>query len=159
MKEYDACEQAFWNGYRHAVETFEKSLEKSQKTEANPIEKSEAEIMKALECCKTDNCGKHCPFYEYADCMDRLDNLLLDLINRKNAEIEEYKERFEMLDSNSQMAIGYADALEERARAEAIKEVLQRARGKVCCIPQHHFTLEQVLCDIDQIAKEMGVEL
>lgn len=30
MKEYDATEQAFWNGYRKAVETFEKS----QKTEA-----------------------------------------------------------------------------------------------------------------------------
>ena len=150
---------------------------------------TEAEIKKALECCKTDNCGKHCPFYEYADCMDRLDNLLLDLINRKNAEnddlqnqlsiftklldkaeekIEEKNAEIERLngivayqkDEFERLHITYDRVYEDRikqARAEAIKEFAERVKEKY----KMHFGKEwnAVYNPIDQIAKEMGVEL
>ena len=118
---------------------------------------TEAEIMKAWECCIEKRDLKQCNNYDcplqyktstFAECKKMLVESVLDLINRKNAENE--KLNFE----NLQMIASI-----KGLKAEAIKDVLQRARGKVCCIPQHHFTLEQVLCDIDQIAKEMGVEL
>lgn len=100
MKEYDATEQAFWNGYRKAVETFEKSLEKSQKTEAKPIEKSEAEIMKALEWCEmfTDNIvlsNKKGEKFTFAlQSLQTIKQVLKDY-NRKNAEIESLKKCLE----------------------------------------------------------------
>lgn len=118
------------------------------------VEMTEAEIMKALECLASQG--------EYT-----VQNAL-DLINRKNAEIEVYKERFEMLDSNSQMAIGYADALEERARAEAIKEFADRLKEagaksvEVAFYGNGTETIEFITLRtnlVDQIAKEMGVEL
>ena len=118
---------------------------------------TEAEIMKALECCSkvADEGCAECPLCR-KDCFKlNLEKLALDLLNRKNAEIERLAKEVDRL---SQVVLYHEGQIAD-AQAEAIKEVLQRARGKVCCIPQHHFTLEQVLCDIDQIAKEMGVEL
>jgi cytochrome c2 len=92
---------------------------------------TEAEIMKALECCiKSSHFGEcfenGCPLVSEEGCKVGKETLyphLLDLINRKNAEIEEYKKRFEMLDANERIAIGYADALKEQARkfAEMVK--------------------------------------
>lgn len=110
---------------------------------------TEAEIMKALECCKSRETGKcdRCILSLQGRECKNLTFFILDLINRKNAEIEEYKERFEMLDSNSQMAIGYADALEERAKAEAIKEFAERVSKEL--------KIDKFF--LDQIAKEMGV--
>lgn len=94
MKEYDATEQAYWNGYRKAVEDFEKS----EKTEANPIEMTEAEIMKALECCCNVGC-LICPYYNRSglemSCSDKLILDCLDLINRKNVENESLKKCLE----------------------------------------------------------------
>ena len=115
---------------------------------------TEAEIMKALECCKTDNCGKHCPFYEYADCMDRLDNLLLDLINRKNAENEKLSMEIDELIIAKDQLFDEAEALIKKARAETIKEFGERLM-QMCDEPNWCVWLS----DIDQIAKEMGVEL
>lgn len=156
---------------------------------------TEAEIMKALECCVGDEYGyevcHECPFCEVSNCNEGLMRAIIALINRKNAEsdekdaeIEEYKERFEMLDSNSQMAIGYADALEERARAEAIKEFAETAalytvqyafdfvrefiREKTKLDPVYSFNptenelkkyFEEAKYFMGEIAKEMGVEL
>ena len=40
-------------------------------------------------------------------------------------------------------------------RTAAIKEFAERLASKVNCIPQHHFTLAQVLFDIDNLVKEM----
>lgn len=148
---------------------------------------TEAEIMKALECCAESHCKKECAYFGESRCNDLLILDTLSLINRKNAEckncgirtsesieklqkqiaektaeIEVYKERFEMLDSNSQMAIGYADALEERARAEAIKEYKERVKKLIAMCNYDLGDLEDTMLmekDIDQIAKEMGVEL
>ena len=126
---------------------------------------TEAEIMKALEDQK-DLFLANGVFVRDA----------LDLINSKNEKLRqcsfEHKELMKKVDRqkaeiekwqqvNFDLCMAGGKLLHERKtiRAEAIKEVLQRARGKVCCIPQQHFTLEQVLYDLDQIAKEMGVEL
>ena len=49
-------------------------------------------------------------------------NATLDLINRQKAEIERLK-------ADAEMAEGYADALEERAKAEAIKEFAMRLKA------------------------------
>jgi hypothetical protein len=124
---------------------------------------TENEIMKALECCLKNDISceycEECPNLAMGSiCMDNMMRDSLDLINRKNAENEGYKERFETLDPNSQMAIGYADALEERARAEAIKEFVKNADevfghywGKKESVPIHDW-----LC---VTARIMGVEL
>ena len=42
-----------------------------------------------------------------------------------------------------------------KTRAEAIKEFTERFESKLNCIPQHHFTLAQVLFDLDKTKKEM----
>lgn len=139
MKEYDATEQAFWNGYRKAVETFEKS----QKTEANPIEKSEAEIMKALECLASQG--------EYTA------QNALDLINRIDAENEKLSMEIDELIIAKDQLFDEAEALIKKARAEAIKEFAERLKEKY----KMHFGKEwnAVYNPIDQIAKELGVEL
>ena len=89
---------------------------------------TEQEIMKALECCILGDCqGCYYGDTDQRHCKDDLMQNALDLINRKNAEIE-------------------------RARAEAIKEFAERVK----MLNNTNLILwnEQ----IDQIAKEMGVE-
>lgn len=44
----------------------------------------------------------------------------------------------------------------EQIKAEAIKEFTERFESKLNCIPQHHFTLAQVLFDLDKTKKEMA---
>lgn len=150
-----------------AKEKEEAELEKSAKTEAKPIEKStemtEAEIMKALECCEAynyDACSE-CPFNRNADCAFAVATNCLDLLNRKNAENE--KLNFE----NLQMIASI-----KNLKAEAIKEFAERVikEGEKNV---DYYTPEG--CDlffrngtscgyvvmkntIAQIAKEMGVE-
>ena len=89
---------------------------------------TESEIKKALECCILGDCqGCYYGDTDQRHCKDDLMQNALDLINRKNAEIE-------------------------RARAEAIKEFAERVK----MLNNTNLILwnEQ----IDQIAKEMGVE-
>ena len=56
---------------------------------------TEAEIMKALECCCDRNitkCIKECPLKDFdGECYSAMKQDILDLINRKNAEIEKMK--------------------------------------------------------------------
>ena len=119
---------------------------------------TEAEIMKALETISKEladvtefqliephNVRKISYF-----CKD-----VIDLINRKNAEIG--KLNFE----NLQM-LASIKGLEERVRAEAIKEFAERAKKQKYQSSdwshgEHPFVVEED--DIDEIAKEMGVEL
>ncbi len=49
---------------------------------------TESEIMKALECCASWKSCKKCPLFLWEDCTGSLKEFALDLINRKNAEIE-----------------------------------------------------------------------
>ena len=104
---------------------------------------NEAEIMKALECC----CNgvilcKSCPYKKYNLCSKELLKDVLDLLNRKNAEIE-------------------------NARSEAIKEFAERVKEagaksvEVAFYGNGTETIEFITLRtslVDQIAKEMGVE-
>lgn len=53
------------------------------------------EIIKALECCKKDDCD-NCP-NDFGNCYANLSGYALDLINQQKAEIERLKEEREML--------------------------------------------------------------
>ena len=94
----------------------------------------------------------------------------LDLLNRKNAENENYshniktmtdsiykmQKRIEVLNYENLQMVASIKGLEEKARAEAIKEFVNRLKlefGDDWC------QLECGFAELDQIAKEMGVEL
>ena len=96
----------------------------------------------------------------------------LDLLNRKNAENENYshniktmtdsiykmQKRIEVLNYENLQMLASIKGLEERARAEAIKEFAERVK-------RYYSHLKEGSCGasigyyVDQIAKEMGVEL
>ena len=122
---------------------------------------TEAEIMKALECCSkglAEACAE-CPLRETNCLTVSVEELALDLINRKNAKIE--KLNFE----NLQMVASI-----KGLRAEAIKEFAKRVKAFCDEIAKEEWNkkaspvswsdaYEGFIEDIDQIAKEMGVEL
>lgn len=171
MKEYDATEQAYWNGYRKAVETFEKS----QKTEAKPIEKSEAEIMKILESCDKDDylVCRECPLFCDAQCGVTVARYCIDLINRKNAENERLEKEYDRLFKESLQHKTEVERLKklldtecdtcacglieerDKAKAEAIKELAKEAKE----LGKYVYSKASFEIAVDQIAKEMGVEL
>jgi hypothetical protein len=126
---------------------------------------TEAEIIKAMECCiKAEAWGdckrlgcpaltkQGCRFYLRTD--DDYENTIyieilkdaLDLLNRKNA--ENAKLNFE----NLQM-VASIKGLEARA----IKEFAERVKAK--CYTNNYCESVVRESDLDQIAKEMGVEL
>ena len=126
---------------------------------------TESEIMKALECHKEreiDTCSD-CPYFNVDGCGYELSGYALDLINRKNADIE----RLSVVAHLGNMrANDYrvmrdrafkAEAEIEAARAEAIKEFAERVKAKA--IQKFDWNEYVEVEDIDQIAKEMGVEL
>lgn len=115
---------------------------------------TEEEIMKVLAYCKnqglTSECTE-CPYKgEKRDCMGVMLEDALDLINRKNA--ENARLNFE----NLQM-IASINGLEERARAEAIKEFIERAKTRFT-IPWCGSKYDVIYGWFAKIAKEMGVE-
>lgn len=46
------------------------------------------EIIKALGCCKSGGCEDGCPFYADREKCVKLDDIVLDLINRQKTEID-----------------------------------------------------------------------
>ena len=89
-----------------------------------PNKPTDKEIVKALECCNNCDCGG-CPCLAESGCKDIDYAEILDLINRLQAENERLR-------ANEEMAEGYADALEERAKAEARKEFAERLKEIMC---------------------------
>lgn len=53
-------------------------------------------IIKALECCCTDEC-EECPYYEQTACIEYAKQGAIDLINRQKAEIKSLTEKLEAL--------------------------------------------------------------
>ena len=119
---------------------------------------TESEIMKALECCSTglaESC-LDCPLSN--TCMTTsVEQLALDLINRKNAEIEKFADIGKL----------YSE-IRADARSEAIKEFAERVKEagaksvEVAFYGNGTETIEFITLRtnlVDQIAKEMGVEL
>ena len=88
---------------------------------------TDEEIVKALECCQSHTITdcRDCPNRASGhNCVNELMRNALDLINRQKAEIERLK-------AEQMMAEGYADALEERAKAEAIREFAERVMALI----------------------------
>ena len=128
---------------------------------------TETEIKKAWEYCSTGGkCGK-CPLFEIPGCNLILSKATIDLINRKEAEIDrltkvekshqelngELRQEVERLNFENLQMLASIKGLEERARAEAIKEFAERVKetmGKYCG--------EITEDDLYQIAKEMERE-
>jgi hypothetical protein len=54
---------------------------------------TDSEIVKALECCKNGKCEDDCPFSVDREKCFKLDDLVLDLINRLQAENKNLQER------------------------------------------------------------------
>jgi polyhydroxyalkanoate synthesis regulator phasin len=71
---------------------------------------TDEDIVKVLECCQNANCFG-CPFDGEMDCVHKSAQVILDLINRQNAEIEEQDQA--IIKSLKRMG---------EIRAEAIKE-------------------------------------
>lgn len=120
---------------------------------------TDAEITKSLECCEANesynpNCDE-CPYFHKAkdndECYRTVRKLALDLINRQKVEIE-------MLQAKNKRFADIGKMYSE-VRAEAIEEFTERFESKLNCIPQHHFTLAQVLFDLDKTKKEVVGEL
>ena len=121
---------------------------------------TDEQIIKALKRCILCNAKqiascKGCYLEKYyPNCDEELEIMCLDLINRQRAEIE----RLSTLAKLGNVRANDYRAMRDQAknaRAEAIKEFAARLVSKVNCIPQHHFTLAQVLYDIDTLVKEM----
>lgn len=153
---------------------------------------TEAEIMKALECCKKRECCD-CPrvgkFENVFLCYADLTHYSLNLINRKNAEIERLTVTMNAFGLGMKRESERADS----ARAEAIKEFAERVKEEMkptlfalfvigeilVAVSKSHISSEKAFDDmrevlsrkgvipsrfrfekfLDQIAKEMGVEL
>ena len=83
---------------------------------------TEEDIIKAVaKCASIGESCEGCPFYDYTDCDKRLKEKFHSLINRKNAEIEEWKlEQCRILHRCSEQII--------EARDEAIKEFAERLK-------------------------------
>ena len=131
---------------------------------------TESEIMKALECCSKpvgEDCNE-CPL-KSSDCLKvNIEELALDLINRKNEEIERVtKERDNITKTYTEVVDAW-----KITRAKAIKEFAERVKEEIisdtaygCDTTQHsgYYDYKIKIGDIpeyiDQIAKEMGVEL
>lgn len=124
---------------------------------------TDEEVMRALECLTGEpKLCRGCPYdgtEHYPFCREHCAKDALDLINRQRAEIERLKKDNEyilMQHKFQRRPSGdcWNDVI-EKAKTEAIKEFAERLASKVNCIPQHHFTLAQVLYDIDTLVKEM----
>lgn len=115
------------------------------------------EIIKALECCITNDCAK-CKAYdetngEIVDCLHAICRNALDLINRQNEEIERLLK-----------AINYKHCVyEKRVVTEAIKEFAEGLKDIICNKSDEsldnpdgsNYFIPDVLDDIDNLVKEM----
>ena len=90
-------------------------------------EMSDAEIIKALECCDDGTC-KDCPIVD-DDCIHKIRRKSIDLINRQKAEIERLQIEAERLEVRIRDLTNYQteDAeMRKRARVRAITEAIKQ---------------------------------
>lgn len=137
------------------------------------MNKTDADIEKALECCDKENGCYECP-YEFACYDDKYKSILskdaLDYINRLKAEIERLQAVADAeLDTIHDMGEDYERVLEEepiliqKAKAEAIKEFAERLTDRICenvnrsldnPNGNNYYPID-VYNDIDNLVKEM----
>lgn len=121
---------------------------------------NDEEIIKALECCVYDDyakCHYDCPYK--TNCR-HLSKDILDLIARKQTEIERLKTDNTLLrqDSNADSAEirGLRRKL-EISKSEAVKEFAERLKEKSFKTIRNYGLTKDVVevCDIDNLVKEM----
>lgn len=136
---------------------------------------TDEEIIKALECCKVarlnqDCLDLKCPFStEYGCNIDEEDlrNEALDLINRKDAEIERLKKILENRGEICKVCEGKYTEKIKHAKAKAIKEFAEKLTDRICenvnrsldnPDGNNYYPID-VYRDIDNLVKEMvGVD-
>ena len=84
--------------------------------------------------------------YEFIEQLKKARNIWDDKCTHQNAEIERLQK---LLDDKCDRCIA-------KDKAEAVKEFAERFENKLNCILQHHFTLAQVLYDLDKTKKNGG---
>lgn len=105
------------------------------------------EIIKALECCISDDKGIHeacrnCPLQgKNVDCPEYIRASALDLINRQKAEIERYKGVIKLLENDV-----------KTAKDEAIKDCIRRLKQIERQKGEYGYV---TLADLDKVKKEM----
>ena len=103
------------------------------------------EIVKALECCTHGRCDDNCPFGGVREKCHKLDDFILDLINRQKAEIE----RLNKANTSVVEHLKKARRQLKTAKAEAIKEFAERLKERA-------YPLNFVLfMEINNLVKEM----
>lgn len=113
------------------------------------------EIIKALECCKRDDCDC-CP-NDFGNCYSNLAGYSLDLINRQQAEIERLEKDSKRL-KKVQMQLDDAMKMYSTIKAEAVKEFAERLKERKYQSSdwshgEHPFVVEE--SDIDNLVEEM----
>ena len=104
---------------------------------------TDAEIIRALECCSDIDCCV-CPYFEKLSCVDKD---AIDLINRQKAEIERLQKDGLVLNKT------FMDFVNQQ-KAEAIKEFAERLKARIreyIFISELEFQCEEV----DNLVKEM----
>lgn len=111
---------------------------------------TDAEIIKALECCAGDDGCDVCPMYKpSSECITELQGKALDLINRQKAEIERLKRLLEEEEAK------YKECA-KRFYKEAIKEFAERLKDKQQTFISDEYAYKFIyLIEIDNLAKEM----
>lgn len=89
-----------------------------------PDKLTDKEIVKALECCMNGRCDDDCTFRETCEHCHNLDSLILDLINRLQAENERLKTNLNIELEN------FATEYDSKIKAEAYKEFAERCKKK-----------------------------
>ncbi len=100
------------------------------------------EIIKALECCKKDDCD-NC-HNNFGNCYANLSGYSLDLIKRKQAEIDRLERYNEILTINADTAFQdglneaqdlYAEQVKDEIKSEAIKEFAEMLNDRIINFP------------------------
>ena len=116
---------------------------------------TEAEIIKAFECCIGDADGKDCfscPLHDFDDCQNELNLSAFDLINRQKAEIEVRKINMNAFGLGMKREKERAD----NARAEAIKEFARMLEPKLANNTDISAVgYQSIIAEINNLVKEM----
>ena len=116
------------------------------------------EIKKALECCITYKqlCPMICPMHNDSHCLPKLKEYALDLINRKDAEIESLQAENERLNEKVDF-VGDLKNIRKQIKAEAYKECIEKVKEKAYTysdITGYRSTVVDV-CEIDGVYEEL----
>ena len=107
---------------------------------------TDAEIVKALECCCVSECDE-CPYDEQTACVEVMKEGTLALINRQKAEIERLQKEVDRL---SQCVLYHDGQI-----VDAIKEFAERVKEYIPHFSDGYTTMQCVEGAVKYLVKEM----